>query len=57
MAKQSGLDKIIKELQAEIEEHKREIDAIFKLIQRLEIQRPVKRSKPRVVKKADEKAS
>ena len=58
MAKQSGINKIIQELEADVVEHEREIRAKKMLIGRLQQSRPFQKpAKPRAVKKVDEKTA
>jgi hypothetical protein len=57
MAKQSALDKVIRQYELELEMHQRAVESTKDIIDRLREQRTVKRAKPRAVKKVDEKAS
>lgn len=57
MAKPSALDKVIRQYELELEMHQRAVEDIEKLIARLLAQRPTRKAKPRVVKKADEKTA
>ena len=56
MAKQSGIDKVIKDLEHDIREHEREINAKMMLISRLRAYQPSKKAaRPNAVKAATAK--